>query len=273
MKIIDIIKISRPASWVIFPLAFYIGLTVSGVKLSTVAFFIMISLSFPFCLFGYGINDIYDFESDRKNPRKKSIINGHVVYPKYKNTIKKIAFISLSPLIVSVILTKNLLTIFLSLVFIILGYYYSAPPIRIKERPPFDSLSNGLIYGLLPFSLGFSLSGSFTGFSISYLWATLCIAAVHAVSSMMDFKVDKKIRVTTFAIKFGQRNTAIFAFIIFLLTFLLNQFSLIVQVYLMYCSIITFLLILFPTDRFARIIIKLIFVGFLVSAFLFILLK
>lgn len=272
MKIVDLIKISRPLGWPVLPAVFYMGLITSGGQASIPAIIIMIFLSFPICLAGYGINDVYDYESDRINPRKKSV-EGHIVYKKDRKFVKKISLAMLSAFFLSTLLMGNLSTTFLAVIFIFLAYYYSALPIRLKERPPLDSLSNGFVYFFLPFALGFSLSKSLYEIPIKFLWITMCVTAIHSVSTMMDFRVDKKVGDKTFAIKFGQRNTAAFAFMVFLLTLLLSQFSFIFQTYLILCIILTFLLILFPTERFSKIVFKLIFIGFLISVFLSFLIK
>ena len=40
---------------------------------------------------------------------------------------------------------------------LLVAWCYSVPPVRLKERPPLDSLANGLGYFLLPFVMGYSL--------------------------------------------------------------------------------------------------------------------
>lgn len=274
MKIIDLIKISRPIVWFLFPLVFYIGLAVSGTTVSFHSILIIIMLSFPTCLAGYGINDVYDYKSDKINPRKKKkSIEGYIVSPKNRKFIIKISLFMTLLLFVSILLTGNILSIGVVLMFILFGYSYSAPPIRLKEKPPFDSISNAVIYILLPFSLGFSLSGSFVGFPlIKILFISLAGMAIHALSTIPDFTVDKKVRVTTFAVKFGKRNTAIFSLIAFLVTFFFGNFlTFIINAYLIFCASISFLLILFPSDRLGRLFVLLIGVGFVITAIFFLL--
>ena len=40
---------------------------------------------------------------------------------------------------------------------LLVAWMYSVPPVRLKERPPLDSLANGLGYFLLPLVMGYSL--------------------------------------------------------------------------------------------------------------------
>lgn len=270
MKIIDLIKISRPILWIVFPFVFYLGLAVSGTGISFLSILIMIMLSFPICLAGYGINDIYDYKTDKINPRKKTF-QGHIVHPKNEKFIKNISIFIILAFLLSVLLTKNLLSMGIAVIFVLLGYYYSAPPFRLKEKPPLDSLSNGLIYWSLPFSLGFSLSGNFSGFPIiKNLWLTLGVTAVHAITTIMDFSVDKKSGIMTFATRFGKRNTAIFAFVTFLLMFLFGQFlTFAIRAYILFCAILAFSLVIFPNERFAKIVVGLAYIGLLIVGLAF----
>ena len=83
-----LLKTSRPIGWIIAPLVFLVGLSYSGADLSFLPILQMLLLSFPYCLFVYGINDVYDYESDKLNPRKK-FIEGVKLKPIHHPLIKK----------------------------------------------------------------------------------------------------------------------------------------------------------------------------------------
>jgi 4-hydroxybenzoate polyprenyltransferase len=75
-KFLLLIKVSRPLSWAVFPLVFLLGLIVSGnisgsITITPLAILQILLLSFPYCTFLYGINDVYDFEADQINPKKR----------------------------------------------------------------------------------------------------------------------------------------------------------------------------------------------------------
>lgn len=75
-----LIKISRPPLWPALPLVFCLGLAYGKDGLGNPHFrwnalmvLQMVWLSFPVCLYTFGINDIFDFASDMLNPRKNSL--------------------------------------------------------------------------------------------------------------------------------------------------------------------------------------------------------
>jgi 4-hydroxybenzoate polyprenyltransferase len=272
MNLLEIIKVSRPIGWLIFPTVFYLGVRAAGGSLNLLILLIMLSLSFPFCFFGYGINDIYDYKSDRRNPRKKGV-EGYLVKPKNRKFVKKLALILILPFIMLILLTLNLTSIFFAFFELFLGYFYSAPPIRLKERPPFDSISNGLIYFLLPYVLGFSIFKSILFLPIKVVWIGMSVAAIHAIGTMMDYDVEKKLGIKTFAVAFGLRKTALFAFLIFLIAFLFNRFGVVFQCYYIFLIFLSFFLLLFPTPKHASIVFKIIFLGFFISVFFYFLIK
>ena len=61
MRIVLLLKMSRPVSWVFAPLVFLVGFACFGAVLTPVSLFQLVLLSIPYCIFLYGINDIYDF--------------------------------------------------------------------------------------------------------------------------------------------------------------------------------------------------------------------
>jgi 4-hydroxybenzoate polyprenyltransferase len=40
------------------------------ITITPVSIFQILMLSFPFCIFLYGLNDVHEYESDKLNPRK-----------------------------------------------------------------------------------------------------------------------------------------------------------------------------------------------------------
>ena len=71
LSILLLIGVSRPAGWSTLPAFFLMGFISSGSTTITPLLILQILLlSFPVCIAGYGINDIYDYESDKINPRK-----------------------------------------------------------------------------------------------------------------------------------------------------------------------------------------------------------
>ncbi len=268
-KIFLLIKISRPIGWIVAPLVFLAGLHSSNAQLNFFSIFQLLMLSFPLCLAGYGINDIYDYESDRVNPRKKKI-EGIVLKPKYHEFVKKSVFFMMFLLALSSLITMNLTNIISMSMLLFFGYFYSAPPLRFKERPPLDSISNGIIYFLAPFLLGHSFGGSIFAFSLKWLLITLFVAGIHSFSTVMDYSVDKKIKVKTFAVVFGKRSASFFALIMSLLALVFGNFNTLINYYLVFCGTIFFITLIHPSEKLASLFFKFIFIGFVLGAIAYI---
>ncbi|MHA2406185.1 MAG: hypothetical protein ACXACH_05480, partial [Candidatus Hermodarchaeia archaeon] len=69
-KALVLIQVSRPLGWLIAPLVFLLGLTAFGTPLSPLVVVQLVLLSIPYCVLLYGMNDVYDYEADKLNPRK-----------------------------------------------------------------------------------------------------------------------------------------------------------------------------------------------------------
>ncbi len=164
----------------------------------------------------YGINDLFDADTDQFNPKKD-------LYELRLTSVRKrslILYIVLSQLpwifliIVSCFtfpsgtLYRSLSTLFL---FIFLSIGYSMPPIRAKARPFLDSLFN-ILY-LLPglFAYFLILDGS-NYFHPHFPWlpvlaAALWCMAMHAYSAVPDIEADTRAHLETIATKLGARRT------------------------------------------------------------------
>ena len=278
-KLLLLIKVSRPFGWLWFPAVFLLGSLYSGnnsgnmtitpnITITPLAVLQILMLSFPACILLYGINDIYDYESDKINPRKK-LLAGVKLEPEYHSYIKKVSFLVISLLLLTSFLTLNVSNILGMLLLVFVAYFYSAPPLRLKERPPLDSVSNGIGF-FSAFLLGFSLGGgSIINVGIGVYLLTACFIGVHAYSTITDYEADKKAGYKTFAVVFGKRSAAFFAFLAFILTIFfarlsalinpspLNPFSshnfFYIYCYLIFGSVLFFITLVFPSEKIAKL--------------------
>ena len=91
----QILITSRPLGWLIFGVSYLGGFLVSkgfsnwDLQNILTLFSVTAILSFPI----YAINDIYDYESDKINERKKFAIMGGVLNPKYWELFKILSLI------------------------------------------------------------------------------------------------------------------------------------------------------------------------------------
>src|SRR5688572_1238712 len=66
-------QVSRPIVWPVLPLVYFLGMHAANAELNTAAIMQSIVLTFPMNLIGCGLNDIFDYESDRRSPRRRLV--------------------------------------------------------------------------------------------------------------------------------------------------------------------------------------------------------
>ncbi|KAF5357918.1 hypothetical protein D9756_001584 [Leucocoprinus leucothites] len=214
---------SRPPSWTFGPILFGIGIIHSkqipkSLPVLALAALQIFSLSIPLCIIVFGINDVYDFSTDSRNPRK--IVNGlqgGVLQPEYHSLVRTSAYVSTIFILIISLLTRQLYNTLAIICLLSLGWQYSASPFRLKEVPVVDSLSNGLIVFLTWFC-GFSFSGLGLGDVPSKgLMLSLCTSGIHALGAVIDVDADTAAGQRTIATALGHRPAAIFSAVCYLL--------------------------------------------------------
>ncbi len=261
-----LITLSRPLGWLLAPLVYLIGLFYSGATLSGVSILQIMLLSFPFCIVLFGINDIYDYGSDKLNPRKNPLD----LTDKDFHVIKSSAVVVILGLLLSAVLTKSVFNIAIMVLLIFFSYFYSAPPLRFKERPPLDSVSNGLIF-LLVFALGYSLGKPVYDIPLKIYLVGLCVSGIHAYSTVMDYDTDNAVGHKTFSTVYGKRTACLYALLCFLSALFFAKIGRdSINYYFAFCSIIFVVAFIHPTRRVAYFLFRLIFAGFMVTALVFV---
>jgi 4-hydroxybenzoate polyprenyltransferase len=261
-----LIRISRPFLWPILPMVYYLGMHAAGATLSAIAVVQMALLTLPVNLVGCGLNDLYDIESDRRNSRRRAVWSAVVVEVDHARIWR--ACVVMAPLVlVGSLLTRSWWNIAATCGMLIVAWAYSVPPVRLKERPPLDSLSNGLGYFLLPFVMGYSLGADPLAMPLKYWLLGLCVCGIHALATAADFDADAAAGHRTFAVAFGQRSAAAFAAATFLVALLVGNYrDVAVQFFLGMGAAAGVAAAAVPRDRVIAAACTTIFVGFLVAA-------
>jgi 4-hydroxybenzoate polyprenyltransferase len=168
---------------------------------------ILLWLTLPFNLLIYGVNDVFDQETDAKNPRKGSLEGARIDSSEVR------------PVVLGVILTNALLMIYLllfvpfsalawMLLYTLLFLGYSIPPARFKARPYLDSLSN-VAYALplvfVPLALG---EGPVWSAALGLMaWS----AAKHTFDAVQDVEEDRRAGITTTALRLGPSGVVLWS--------------------------------------------------------------
>lgn len=155
------------------------------------------------------MNDVYDYDSDLLNPRKSfNSLEGTILAPVYHQDVRVTAWASTVLIIACSLLTRKPQNILVTASLVALGWQYSATPLRLKEVPIIDSISNGLIVLLASF-VGFSFGGASIADAPSkgYMMALVC-SGVHALGAVVDVDADVAAGQKTIATFLGRRATA-----------------------------------------------------------------
>lgn len=208
---------SRPLSWVntAFPFAAAFLMTTRTVDatfiIGTVFFLI------PYNLAMYGINDVFDYESDMRNPRKGGV-EGAVLDPRMHGVTLWAVLVTNVPFLVYLVAVGNPLSWLVLAISMFAVVAYSMKGLRFKEIPFLDSLTSSTHF-VSPAVYGLVLAGAvFT----PALWAILGAyflwgIASHAFGAVQDIKADREGGLSSIATVIGAAWTSRFAFVAYAL--------------------------------------------------------
>lgn len=230
-------RVSRPGYWIGCPSVYFMGLVHSGTyPLTLPVILFAVAVSFPICLSKsmdtfcfscllirrkvmFGVNDIYDYNSDMQNPRKNRLWADGTVLHQFDHQFVLLAARVSTILVLLLVLPASIQSPQLlgcAVLSLILCWIYSSPPLRLKERPILDSLSSGVGF-LLVWACGYTASGnrhlSYTasGNFSSGGWVFFSASALHSISALVDVRADASAKQQTIATVFGERFSAIFS--------------------------------------------------------------
>ena len=209
---------SRPVSWVNTAFPFFAAYLFVAERVDLTLILGTLFFLIPYNFLMYGINDVFDYESDLRNPRKGGI-EGALLDPKFhKTTILTSLGLALGFVIYLLWVGSDAADFWLLLtVFAVLAY--SVPKLRFKERPFLDSFTSA-VHFVGPMVYGLVLAGS----NLADPKAIAAIAAFmawgmasHAFGAVQDVRADREAGIKSVATQIGARNTVRFAFALYIL--------------------------------------------------------
>lgn len=201
-----LIKISRPRFWVYITGPFLIGVVAASPVQSWLLIILLgVYFTFPANLLIYGINDIFDYETDKHNPKKEAYET--LVKPKEQKQLWRWITITNAPFLLLLPLLGNNVRWAIA-GFLFFGVFYSMPPIRAKVRPLIDSIFNVLY--IFPAIVGYAVVSKTLPSLYLCLAAAFWCMAMHAYSAVPDIKADRKAKIDTIATKLGKAGTLLF---------------------------------------------------------------
>jgi 4-hydroxybenzoate polyprenyltransferase len=201
--------VSRPISWPNTAYPFAAAYLVAGGQLDITFWLGILYFLGPYNLLMYGINDVFDYESDIKNPRKGGI-EGMREQKAFHPTIVRAAIISNLPFIIYFLVIGDWVSriIFALVVFFVLAY--SVAHLRFKEKAVLDAATSSLHF-VGPMIFGLCLT-QFSPQAWPYIIAFfLWGMASQAFGAVQDILPDRAGGIRSIATLFGARWTVRFA--------------------------------------------------------------
>lgn len=208
--------VSRPISWINTAFPFGAGYFMISRQLDWRLLLGFVFFLIPYNVILYGVNDVFDYESDIRNPRKGGV-EGAVAAKKLHKPILIACVVVGVPFITALVIAGNLAANMALLVVMAMVLAYSAPLARFKERPLIDSITSSshfcgpLVYGLV---LAGWTAPAWPAVVAFFLWGM----ASHAFGAVQDIIPDRAGGLASIATRFGAAPTVRFALMLYVLS-------------------------------------------------------
>jgi 4-hydroxybenzoate polyprenyltransferase len=198
---------SRPVSWVNTAYPFAAAALMAGGGLDATVVLGTLYFLVPYNLLMYGLNDVFDYESDLRNPRKGGI-EGVVLSRRWHRLTVVAAVVSNVPFLAYLVAVGTAASTAVLAVSVLAVVAYSAPGLRFKERPLLDSATSSTHF-VSPAVFGLVLAGgepsraavaALAGF---FLWGM----ASQAFGAVQDVEADRAAGIASVATWLGAART------------------------------------------------------------------
>lgn len=208
---------SRPISWINTAFPFAAGYYLVSGSLDSLLLVGSLFFLIPYNLLMYGINDVFDYESDLRNPRKGGI-EGALLEPKYHLPTLLISLHLPVPFVWYLFINGSDIANLVLAVVLFSVLAYSIKFLRFKEIPFLDSITSAMHF-VGPLIYGVALAGGdlanptllliMTAF---YLWGM----ASHAFGAVQDIRADREAGISSIGTVLGAKATTRFALALYL---------------------------------------------------------
>ena len=219
----EVLAASRPFSWINTAFPFSAGyLLATGGRIDVT--FVLGTLFFlgPYNLLMYGVNDVFDYASDLRNPRKGGIEGGLVEPARAREVHRRILWacvVATVPFVVYLVAVGDAAANATLALFLFLVVAYSAPVLRFKERPVLDSVTSAmhfvgpLLYALVLVDAGLGASTTWPVLVAFVLWGM----ASQAFGAVQDVRADREGGIASVASALGAHPTVVAATVLYAL--------------------------------------------------------
>lgn len=259
MKIKRLLKISRPRFWIYEIGPYIVGVSAAAgfatepwLLIPTLIFFLF--FTYPANIYIYGINDIFDYETDKLNPKKVQYES--LVMPDEWPKLWRNIILFCLPFLIYGFFVLKIEALIAFLAFFFFAGFYSASPIRAKARPFLDSIFSAghyiatAVFSYLMISNFLNQQISWTNLSICTFAGMFWAIAMHAYSAVPDIQADRDAKLETIATKLEKNKTIILCAVLYALSGILAfQFLGIISIILSAVYVIFMLKSLKTTDE------------------------
>jgi 4-hydroxybenzoate polyprenyltransferase len=203
----SLVVASRPLSWVNTAFPFAAAYLVTRGTIDAVFVVGTIYFLIPYNLAMYGINDVFDYESDLHNPRKGGAEGAVLDRGQHRATLIAAAVTTVPFLVFLVVVGTPPSWLVLAIsVFAVIAY--SVPKLRFKERPVLDSITSSTHF-VSPAVYGLVLAGATFTPQLWLLLASFFLwgVASHAFGAVQDVVADRQGGIASVATVLGARAT------------------------------------------------------------------
>ncbi|OAB88010.1 prenyltransferase [Janibacter melonis] len=208
---------SRPLSWVNTAYPFAAAYLLAGGRVDLVWVVGTLWCLVPYNLLMYGVNDVFDYESDIRNPRKGGVEGVVLDRSLHRTTLWAVAVTNL-PFVLALVLLGDLRSTLVLAVSVFAVVAYSAPRLRFKERPFVDSLTSSTHF-VSPAVLGIALAGgAFDPVTLAALGGFFAWGVgSHAFGAVQDIEADRAGGISSIGTVLGARVTTWFSLLAYVL--------------------------------------------------------
>ncbi|MGF2950179.1 prenyltransferase [Microbacterium alcoholitolerans] len=216
---------SRPVSWINTAFPFAAAMLLTTREIDWVLIVGAIYFLVPYNLAMYGINDVFDYASDIRNPRKGGI-EGALLAPPLHRPMLWLAAITNIPFLIVLMLAGGPVAWFSIAVSAFAVVAYSAPGLRFKERPVIDSVTSSTHF-VSPAIVGLALAGATPTAGLTLLLVAFFLwgMAAHAFGAVQDIEPDREAGIGSIATVLGARRTVRLAIVVWAVAGLVMLFT------------------------------------------------
>ena len=199
--------ISRPVLWINTVGPATVGMWLAGSLWDWEALPILLWLTLPFNLLIYGVNDVFDQETDAKNPRKGTLEGARIAPAEVSLITRAVVLLNLPFLLYFLPVLPVGATLWMAL-YALVFVGYSAPPARFKARPFLDSLSNAAYAFPLVFVPLALVEAPLWPAAVGLMaWS----AAKHTFDAVQDVEEDRAAGIRTTAVRLGPSGVVLWS--------------------------------------------------------------